>query len=86
MKPEGVNVPKRQKKHGLGGGTIAIVVLSAFVAIVLCSAVAWLLLFKYRNYVSQRVAAPQTLQASHAKGSGNTNFYKTKPYLFSQLY
>ncbi|XP_044464223.1 receptor-like serine/threonine-protein kinase ALE2 isoform X2 [Mangifera indica] len=70
IKPEGVNVPKRQKKHGLSGGTIAIVVLSAFVAIVLCSAVAWLLLFKYRNYVSQRVAAPQTLQASHAKGSG----------------
>ncbi|XP_031261069.1 receptor-like serine/threonine-protein kinase ALE2 isoform X2 [Pistacia vera] len=72
IKPEGVNVPKRQKKHGLSGGTIAIVVLSAFVAVVLCSAVAWVLLSKYRGRDSQRVVAPQTLQSSHAKASGAT--------------
>ncbi|ESR64718.1 hypothetical protein CICLE_v10007309mg [Citrus x clementina] len=48
-KPEGVDVPKRRQKYGLSGGMIAIVVLSAFVAVVLCSAVAWVLLFKYKT-------------------------------------
>ncbi|KAJ0031603.1 hypothetical protein Pint_13394 [Pistacia integerrima] len=76
IKPEGVNVPKRQKKHGLSGGTIAIVVLSAFVAVVLCSAVAWVLLSKYRGRDSQRVVAPQTLQSSHAKASDDRRKHK----------
>ncbi|KAJ0090079.1 hypothetical protein Patl1_13475 [Pistacia atlantica] len=76
IKPEGVNVPKRQKKHGLSGGTIAIVVLSAFVAVVLCSAVAWVLFSKYRGRDSQRVVAPQTLQSSHAKASDDRRRHK----------
>ncbi|KAH9762974.1 protein kinase domain-containing protein [Citrus sinensis] len=69
-KPEGVDVPKRRQKYGLSGGMIAIVVLSAFVAVVLCSAAAWVLLFKYKSHACQAEEVPQSLQTSHVKPSG----------------
>ncbi|KAJ4708648.1 Protein kinase [Melia azedarach] len=70
IKPEGVNVPKGHQKYGLSGGMIAIVVLSAFVAVVLCSAIAWFFLSKYKSHACQAEAVPQPLQQSHAKPSG----------------
>ncbi|KAI9192028.1 hypothetical protein LWI28_017146 [Acer negundo] len=70
MKPEGVDVPKRRKSNGINPGIVVIIVLSAFVAVVLCSAIAWVLLFKYRGRVSQSAPVPGPLQQSHAKPSG----------------
>lgn len=78
VKPEGVDVPKRRQSYRLNRGTVAIIVLSAFVAVVLCSAVAWVLLFKYRGCVYQSEPAPGPLQQSHAKPSGNASFYKAR--------
>lgn len=74
-KPEGVDVPKRRQKYGLSGGMIAIVVLSAFVAVILCSAAAWVLLFKYKSHACQAEEVPQSLQTSHVKPSGSYYFY-----------
>ncbi|KAK0572729.1 hypothetical protein LWI29_036272 [Acer saccharum] len=70
MKPEGVDVPKRRQSNGINPGIVVIIVLSAFVAVVLCSAIAWVLLFKYRGCVSQSAPVPGPLQQSHAKPSG----------------
>lgn len=68
-------MPKRRQKYGLSGGMVAIVVLSAFVAVVLCSVVAWVLLFKYKSRACQAEAVPQSLQPSHVKPSGSNNLY-----------
>ncbi|KAL5835763.1 hypothetical protein ACOSQ3_015313 [Xanthoceras sorbifolium] len=70
MKPEGVDVPKRQQSYGLNRGIIVIIVLSAFVAVLLCSAIAWVLLFKYRGRVCRSTPALGPLQQSNAKPSG----------------
>ncbi|KAK2645377.1 hypothetical protein Ddye_020572 [Dipteronia dyeriana] len=70
VKPEGVDVPKRRQSNGINPGVVVIIVLSAFVAVVLCSAIVWVLLFKYRGRVSQSAPVPGPLQQSHAKPSG----------------
>lgn len=69
---------KRWHKHGLGGGIIAIIVLSAFVAVVLCSAAALAFLFKRRKLVCDQVPTPRALPPSHNKPSGNLNFNTIK--------
>lgn len=74
VKPEGVDVPKRRRRIGLNGGIVAVIVLSAFVAVLLCSAIAWVLLFKFRDDVSRSEPAPGPSQQSHAKPSGNCKF------------
>lgn len=69
-KPLGVDVRKRRNKDGLSGSIIAIIALSAFVVMVLCSAVVWVLLFKHRNHVCQPVPTPRAFPPSLTKPSG----------------
>ncbi|PSS20804.1 Receptor-like serine/threonine-protein kinase [Actinidia chinensis var. chinensis] len=47
--PLGVDVGRRQRKNGLSGSIVAIIVLSASLAVILCCVVAWVLLFKHRD-------------------------------------
>ncbi|KAJ6355667.1 hypothetical protein OIU77_006114 [Salix suchowensis] len=70
IKPLGVDVHKRKRKDGLTGGIIAIIALSGSVALVLFSAVAWVLLFKHRDHASQPVSVLQPLPPSVVKPSG----------------
>ncbi|XP_061995266.1 receptor-like serine/threonine-protein kinase ALE2 isoform X2 [Rosa rugosa] len=69
VKPFGVNVSKRRHKSGLSGGIIAIIALSSFVVIALCSAAAWVFLFKPRDRASQLSSTPRTLLPSIGKRS-----------------
>ncbi|XP_031385661.1 receptor-like serine/threonine-protein kinase ALE2 [Punica granatum] len=69
-KPLGVELPRRQHRHGLSGGVVAIIILSAIVAVVSCSAVVWILLLKRREHSSQQEPAPQALIPAGAKSSG----------------
>ncbi|XP_050367026.1 receptor-like serine/threonine-protein kinase ALE2 isoform X2 [Argentina anserina] len=68
-KPFGVAVPKRRHKSGLSGGIIAIIALSSFVVVALCSAAAWVFLFKPRDRASQLSSTPWTLLPSIGKRS-----------------
>uniref|UniRef100_A0A2P2LN65 Protein kinase domain-containing protein n=1 Tax=Rhizophora mucronata TaxID=61149 RepID=A0A2P2LN65_RHIMU len=70
IKPLGVDVHKRHHKDRLGGGMIAIIALSACVALVLCFAVAWVFLFRHRDHIGQPVPSLQPLPPSIAKPSG----------------
>ncbi|KAF2318140.1 hypothetical protein GH714_001072 [Hevea brasiliensis] len=72
IKPLGVDVQKRQQKDGLGAGIIAIIALSASVALVLCSAVAWVLLVRHRGRTSRPTTTLHPLPPSIAKPSGTT--------------
>ncbi|KAK7411937.1 hypothetical protein VNO78_03381 [Psophocarpus tetragonolobus] len=69
IKPLGVDVPKNQHKGGLSKGIIAIIALSAFLVVVLCSAAA-LALFKFRDHASQPTSTPRVLPPSLTKGPG----------------
>ncbi|GMI94885.1 hypothetical protein HRI_003157700 [Hibiscus trionum] len=71
IKPLGVDVHGKRQKNVLSGGVIAIIVMSVLVVAVLCSAFAWVLLFKHRDQGSQRATSPQHLLTSHAKPSGS---------------
>ncbi|XP_058006606.1 receptor-like serine/threonine-protein kinase ALE2 isoform X2 [Hevea brasiliensis] len=68
-KPLGVDVTRR-KKDGLGGSTIAVIVLSSFTALVIFMAIAWLFMLKCGNCVHQPQQAPQASMTSPAKPSG----------------
>ncbi|KAL3747282.1 hypothetical protein ACJRO7_016117 [Eucalyptus globulus] len=70
-KPLGVDVQKGQHNHGLSGGAVAIIVLSALVAIVLCSVAGWIWIMKHRDRVVQPAPAPQALLPSVAKSPGS---------------
>ncbi|KAG6723351.1 hypothetical protein I3842_03G204000 [Carya illinoinensis] len=67
-KPLGVDVRKNRHKDGLSGGIIIVIALSAAVAVVLCFAVTWVLLFKHRNHVP--VSTPRAMPPSLIKPSG----------------
>ncbi|CAL0320298.1 unnamed protein product [Lupinus luteus] len=70
IKPLGVDIHNRQHhKAGLSKGIIAIITLSTFVAVILCSAAAWAL-FKYRDHVTQAASTPRVLPPSLAKATG----------------
>ncbi|XP_057430746.1 receptor-like serine/threonine-protein kinase ALE2 isoform X2 [Lotus japonicus] len=69
IKPLGVDIPKRQQKGGLSKGVIAIIALSVFLAVVLCSAAA-LAVFKCREHVSQSTLTPPVLPSSLTKTPG----------------
>ncbi|KAK8697015.1 hypothetical protein V6N13_113179 [Hibiscus sabdariffa] len=71
IKPLGVDVHGKRQKNVLSGGVIAIIVLSVLVVVVLCSAFAWVLLFKHRDQASQRATTPQHPLTPHAKPSGS---------------
>lgn len=68
--PLGVDVHKNRHKHGLSGSVIAIIVLSASVAVVLCSAVAWVFLFKKTDCIGQPVPTQASLVPSLARPPG----------------
>lgn len=70
IKPIGVDIQKRQHKGGLSRGIIAIIALSVFLAVVLCSAALWAL-FKYRHHVSQPTSTPRVSPRSVSKTQGN---------------
>ncbi|OMO67290.1 hypothetical protein CCACVL1_20632 [Corchorus capsularis] len=71
IKPLGVDVHGKRHRSVLSGGVIAIIVLSVLVALVLCSAIAWALLYKCRGQASQQAPTPQPLLPSLAKPSGS---------------
>ncbi|KAJ1439860.1 Serine-threonine/tyrosine-protein kinase, catalytic domain [Sesbania bispinosa] len=72
IKPLGVDIQKRQHKGGLSKGVIAIIALSVFLAIVLCSAAA-LTVFKCRDHVSQQTSTPRVLPSlSKAHGTAGS--------------
>lgn len=73
-KPLGVELPRRQHKRGLSAGLVAIIVLSAIVAVVSCAAVVWILLLKQKGQSGQQEPTPQALIPSGAKSSGNIDF------------
>lgn len=64
---------KRRNKNGLSGGIIAIIALSTFAAVALCSAAAWVFLFKHGDRASEPTPTPQALLPSVGKPSGNMN-------------
>ncbi|XP_024017134.1 receptor-like serine/threonine-protein kinase ALE2 isoform X2 [Morus notabilis] len=70
IKPFGVDVPKKHHKKGLSNGIIAIIALSSSLAVILCSAVAWIFLFKRRDKVSQQGPTQKVMQPSLSKPSG----------------
>uniref|UniRef100_A0A5B6ZLE8 Putative receptor-like serine/threonine-protein kinase ALE2 isoform X3 n=1 Tax=Davidia involucrata TaxID=16924 RepID=A0A5B6ZLE8_DAVIN len=70
IQPLGVDVKRKQHKDGLSGSVIAIIVLSASVAVILCCAVAWVLLFKNRNRICQPVPTPPLTLPSIPKPPG----------------
>ncbi|CAB4288251.1 unnamed protein product [Prunus armeniaca] len=70
VKPLGVDVHKRRNKNGLSGGIIAIIALSTFAAVALCSAAAWVFLFKHGDRASEPTPTPQALLPSVGKPSG----------------
>ncbi|KAI8565403.1 hypothetical protein RHMOL_Rhmol03G0256300 [Rhododendron molle] len=67
--PLGVDVGRQKHKNGLSGSVVAIIVLSASMAVILCCAVAWVLLFRHRD--CQQDSTPATLP-SLSKPSGIT--------------
>ncbi|CAK9174485.1 unnamed protein product [Ilex paraguariensis] len=69
VKPLGVDVPRR-RKDGIGGGMIAVIVLSSITAFVVCMGVIWLLLSKCGVCLHQPGHTPHVLVASHGKPSG----------------
>ncbi|XWS17410.1 hypothetical protein CRYUN_Cryun33cG0064900 [Craigia yunnanensis] len=71
IKPLGVDVHGKRHKYLLSGGVIAIIVLFMLLAVVLCSAIAWVLLFKCRDHASQPAASPHHPLTSLAKPSGS---------------
>ncbi|XP_038879441.1 receptor-like serine/threonine-protein kinase ALE2 isoform X2 [Benincasa hispida] len=70
VKPIGVDVQNRQHKDRLSGGMIAIVALSTTIAVVLCVATAWILLFKRNDGPCQPKPTPNVLLTSLNKPSG----------------
>ncbi|KAA8540289.1 hypothetical protein F0562_024148 [Nyssa sinensis] len=69
IKPLGVDVPRKQK-DGLGGSTVAIIVLSSITAFVVCIGVIWILLLKCGGCAHRYEQTPHVLISSHGKPSG----------------
>ncbi|KAJ6348256.1 hypothetical protein OIU76_004678 [Salix suchowensis] len=61
-KPLGVDVPRR-KKRGIGGSMMAVVILSSFTVLVICMAIAWLLLLKSETQVHEPQQVPSQLKS-----------------------
>ncbi|KAL6984657.1 hypothetical protein U1Q18_018035 [Sarracenia purpurea var. burkii] len=49
VQPLGVDVRRPHHKNGLNGSVVAVIILSASIAVILCCAVVWVFLFKRRN-------------------------------------
>ncbi|XP_055825047.1 receptor-like serine/threonine-protein kinase ALE2 isoform X2 [Solanum dulcamara] len=70
IQPLGVDVRGKQHKSGPNRSVIAVIVLSASVVVILCCAVAWVLLFGYRDRGYPLEPTPPTTLPSLAKSSG----------------
>ncbi|CAM8917281.1 unnamed protein product [Rhodiola kirilowii] len=73
-KPFGVDVHKSSHGRRLSSSAIAIIVLSASLAVILSTATAWLLMFRCKHYNVQSVLPPQPLLPFHVRKSGITNY------------
>lgn len=71
-KPLGVDVPKSQRKNGLSGGVITVLVLSSSLAVIFCATAAWIFLFRRRDENSQPKPTPHVLLPSISKPSVGT--------------
>lgn len=71
VKPIGVDIQNRQHKERISGGMIAIIALSTTVAVVLCIAIAWILIFRHNDGVCQLKPTPHVSLSSLNKPSGN---------------
>ncbi|XP_006346571.1 receptor-like serine/threonine-protein kinase ALE2 isoform X2 [Solanum tuberosum] len=71
IQPLGVDVKGQQHKSGPNRSVIAVIVLSASVAVILCCAVAWVLLFRHRDHGYQLEPTPPTTLPSLAKSSAS---------------
>ncbi|KAL3363331.1 hypothetical protein AABB24_012560 [Solanum stoloniferum] len=71
IQPLGVDVRGQQHKSGPNRSVIAVIVLSASVAVILCCAVAWVLLFRHRDHRYQLEPTPPTTLPSLAKSSAS---------------
>ncbi|EPS66308.1 hypothetical protein M569_08460, partial [Genlisea aurea] len=70
MEPLGVDVGGgTQHKHGLRGITVAIIVISCSLALIVSCAIAWIFLFRYRYNVFESDPAAVTTVHSNAKSS-----------------
>lgn len=76
VKPIGVDVHNMQQKNRISGGTIAIIALSTSVAVVLCMATAWILLFRRNDSLCQ---PPHVSLSSLNKPSGKYGFLLMQP-------
>ncbi|KAL0426893.1 UNVERIFIED_CONTAM: Receptor-like serine/threonine-protein kinase ALE2 [Sesamum latifolium] len=72
MQPLGVDISRKQHNHGPSGSILATIILSCLVAVFLLSAVAWVLLFRYRHCGFQPDPPPTTMIGSLAKSSGSS--------------
>lgn len=70
IQPLGVDVRGKQHKSGPNRSVIAVIVLSASVAVILCCAVAWIFLFRHKDHGYQLEPTPPTTLPSLAKSSG----------------
>ncbi|GLU10052.1 hypothetical protein SLE2022_268800 [Rubroshorea leprosula] len=71
IKPLGVDVGSKPSKNGLNSGMIAIIILSASVAVVLCFAFVWVFLLKHRDNAGQQAPTPRPSLPTLAKPSGS---------------
>ncbi|KAH0744965.1 hypothetical protein KY290_032958 [Solanum tuberosum] len=71
IQPLGVDVRGQQHKSGPNRSVIAVIVLSASVAVILCCAIAWVLLFRHRDHGYQLEPTPPTTLPSLAKSSAS---------------
>lgn len=70
IKPLGVDVSKQRHRRNLNGSIIAVIVISASLAVILCCAVAWVLLLRHRNRICQPESTPAATHPSLTKSSG----------------
>ncbi|KAJ8526501.1 hypothetical protein K7X08_028978 [Anisodus acutangulus] len=71
IQPLGVDVSGKQHKRGPNRSVIAVIVLSASVAVILGCAVAWVLLFRHKDRGCQSEPTPLTTLPSLAKSSAS---------------
>ncbi|KAK4368702.1 hypothetical protein RND71_012494 [Anisodus tanguticus] len=76
IQPLGVDVSGKQHKRGPNWSVIAVIVLSASVAVILGCAVAWVLLFRHNDRGCQSEPTPLTTLPSLAKSSGEILHFK----------
>ncbi|KAJ8756057.1 hypothetical protein K2173_024604 [Erythroxylum novogranatense] len=78
-KPLGVDVP-RWKKNGLSKSIMAVIIASTFTVLVICIAIVWLFISRYRTYSCQPQQVQPPVVSSPAKPSGTS-----KPTTFASM-